>query len=140
MVRRRLLAIVLAVSTLVGSTSVSALANSRTENFFVYMNGGSVVSSGAAKKTEYGSMYTYTKERPGSTITWVQGVETVNLRGRNVGTATKATVLGETSYRGSTYLGYLSGCGKMNHYYKLAVQYASDNPYEKLDLECLWRP
>lgn len=140
MLKKKMVALVLAMSTMLCSVSAPVMANSRTENFFVYLNGGSVVSSGSAKKTIAGTMYTYTKERPGTSITWVQGVETVNLRGRSSGGTAGATSLGETSYAGATYLTYKSGYGLMNSYYRLAVQYASDNPYEKLDLQCTWRP
>lgn len=140
MFKKRMVALVLAMLTAVCSISVPVMADSRTENFFVYLNGGSVVSSGSAKKTVTGTMYTYTKERPGTAITWVQGVETVNLRGRSANGTTGVTYLGETSYAGATYLTYKSGYGSLNSYYKLAVQYASDNPYEKLDLQCTWRP
>lgn len=140
MFKKKMVALALAMSTLVCSMSGPVMADSRTENFFVYLNGGSVVSSGSAKKTITGTMYTYTKERPGTSIKWVQGEETINLRGRSSGGTTGVTSLGETSYAGATYLTYKSGYGKVNSYYKLAVQYASDNPYEKLDLQCTWRP
>lgn len=140
MFKKKMVALVLAASTLMSSISVPVMADSRTENFFVYLNGGSVVSSGSAKKTVAGAMYTYTRERPGTSITWVQGEETVNLRGRSAGGTTGVTSLGETSYAGATYLSYYSGYGKIGSYYKLAVQYASDNPYEKLDLQSTWRP
>lgn len=140
MIKKKLVALVLAMSTAMCSISVPVMADSRTENFFVYLNGGSVVSSGSVKKTMAGTMYTYTKERPGTSISWVQGEETVNLRGRSAGGATGVTSLGETSYAGATYLTYKPGYGSLNSYYKLAVQYASDNPYEKLDLQCTWRP
>ena len=80
MFKKKMVALALAMSTLVCSMSVPVMADSRTENFFVYLNGGSVVSSGSAKKTITGTMYTYTKERPGTSIKWVQGEESINLR------------------------------------------------------------
>lgn len=141
MLKKKMVALVLAVSTLMGIMPVSVMADEtvRTEDFYVYLNGGSKVSSGSARKAVAGAMYTYTQERPGTSITWVQGVETVNLRGRSIN-GTQATTLGETSYAGPVYLTYNTGYGSIGSHYKLAVQYASDNPYEKLDLRCTWRP
>lgn len=136
---KKLFAVGLAVMSL-ATSAMPAMAQSRSENFFVYLNGGSVVSSGSAKKEVSGTMYTYTQERPGTSVEWVQGQETVNLRGRSSGGGTKVTALKQTKYSGANYLTYLSGYGTIGNYYKLAVQYDSDNPYQKLDLQCTWRP
>lgn len=134
-------AILLAAVTLSSAISVPVMADtSRTEKFYVYINGGSQVSSGSAKKAKSGTMYTYTRAIAGSNVTWVQGVETVNLRGRTQDGKTGVTSLGETSYQGPIYLTYKYGYGTVGAYYRLAVQYASDNPYEKLELQCTWRP
>lgn len=137
---RKLLAVGLAVMSLATSAVVPAMAESRTENFTVYLNGGSIVSGGSARKEVSGKMYAYVSERPGTYVDWVQGAEVVNLRGRSANGQVKVTSLRQTAYSGGYYMTYYSGYGNLNSYYKLAVQYDDENPYEYLELQCSWRP
>jgi len=121
------------------SFTMSIYAASESENFHVYINGGSVVSSKSARKdTPYGHMVVFVQKRPGTTVNWLSS-EKVNIRGRTINGA-KCTALGSRNTRGVSELDYDSGYGKQGLYYKLAVQYASDNPYTHLDLTARWTP
>jgi len=121
------------------SFTMSIYAASATENFHVYINGGSVVSGSSAKKeTTYDFMYAYVSKRSGTTVNWLSS-ETVNLRGRT-SSGVQCTALGSRNTIGTSNLAYNSGYGNFGSYYKLAVQYASNNPYTHLDLTATWTP
>lgn len=136
---KKIVTLFLTALTLTSFATTPVMAAKRTETFYVYLGGGSKVSSGSAKKDVGGGMWYEVKEAPGSTITWVQGVETVNLRGRTFG-GTQCTNLAQRSTRGKGTMSYFSGYGTIGSYYKLAVQYDSSNPYEHLELQCSWIP
>lgn len=124
------------ISTL--ATSASA-AQSATENFYVYINGGAVVSSKMAEKTGTGMMWVSIDKMAGSRVNWVSS-ETVNYRGRSPSGA-QATTLGQTNKpTGTVKRGYLSGYGSIGSYYRMAVQYDNSNPYTRLELTATWMP
>ncbi|MDD3278589.1 MAG: hypothetical protein PHG16_06855 [Lachnospiraceae bacterium] len=136
---KRVLATVLTSLTVASLAITPVMAAQRTETFYVYLGGGSKVSSGSAVKDVGGGMWYSVKEAPGTTITWVQGVETINLRGRTSG-GTQCTTLAQRSTRGSGIMSYFSGYGSIGSYYKMAVQYDDSNPYQHLELQCSWIP
>lgn len=137
---KRVMATLISVVSVLTIISTPVMAASRTETFYVYINGGSRVSSGAAKKSAAGKMKYNVVEAPGTSIGWAQGVETVNLRGRTSGNEAGCTSLGQTRYRGEGWLSYDSGHGTVGTFYKIALQYASSNPYTHLELQCTWTP
>lgn len=129
-------AMLMTVSTL--AMPVSA-AVQQTENFHVYINGGSVVSSKKATKGDtLGYMSIILNKRAGTTVNWVS-TEKVNLRGRTASGA-QCTTLATRTTAGTSRPTYNSGHGKKGTDYKLAVQYDSSNPYTHLDLTATWIP
>lgn len=136
---KKALSTIMATLALTFCVTVPVLAEQKTETFHVYLGGGSDVSSQSARKDVGGGMWYNVKEAPGTSITWVQGVETVNLRGRT-SAGTKCTALAQRSTRGTGIMKYYSGYGVMGNRYKIAVQYDSDNPYQHLELQCSWIP
>jgi len=136
---KKIMAFVFAFVIATSSCAMCVYAAGATENFHVYINGGSVLSSSSARKddaTNY--MVTYVCKRSGSTVNWFSS-EKVNLRGRTSAGA-QCTILGTINTPGSSVLDYTSGYGYVGSYYKLAVQYASSNPYTHLDLTATWYP
>lgn len=138
--KKKCITMLMTISILLSLALTASAASQCTENFHVYINGGSVVSSQSAKRAlNVGPMWANAKVRSGSTVKWLSS-EYVNLRGRTPSGA-KATELGTTNEPGETVnLYYLNGYGAQGTYYKLAVQYASSNPYTHLDLTCSWMP
>lgn len=136
---KKLTAFTCAIMMMCSVLAIPVNAASKTENFHVYINGGSVVSSGTAKKDDsLNYMYTYTSKRSGTTVNWVSS-ETVNLRGRT-SSGTKCTALGTRTSPGARNLTYSSGYGYKGNYYRVAVQYDNSNPYTHLDLTVKWIP
>ena len=135
------IATILLTFALAGSASANTGA---TENFHVYINGGSVVSSQVAYRAPnyFSRMSVWVDVREGSTVKWLR-TENVNLRGRTAN-GTKATELLVTNTpltgEENGVMNYLSGHGTVGAAYRLAVQYASDNPYKHLDLTAHWQP
>ena len=118
-------------------TSFTMTIYAATEDFHVYINGGSVVSSKSSRKaTTTDHMTAHVNKRTGTTVNW-RSSEKVNLRGRT-SSGEKCTVLGSRNTEGSSQLAFYSGHGHVGDYYKIAVQYASDNPYKHLDLTVTW--
>lgn len=136
---KKIAAAMAAVVCLAGTVVVPVMAETGIDTFYITKGGGSVVSSFSYKKEAAGGMFYTVKENPKNSITWVQGKEIVNLRGRTINN-TKCTGLASRSTRGSGTMYYNSGYGKLNEFYRLAVQYDSSNPYTKLDLICTWTP
>lgn len=136
---KKIMAFVFAFMITTSSYAMSVYAATGIENFHVYINGGSVVSSSSVRKTNtYKYMRTGVMKRSGTTVNWLSS-ETVNLRGRTDSGA-KCTVLGTQNTPGNSDLNYTSGYGHRGDYYKLAVQYSNSNPYTNLDLRASWTP
>lgn len=81
----------------------------------------------------------YARERTGTNVKWVHGVETVNLRGRTR-SGTRCTDLAQRNTPGGGDMAYHRGYGSIGARYMLAVQYDDSNPYQYLDLRCRWTP
>jgi len=136
---KKILAFVFAIMITTSSYAMSVYAATGTENFHVYINGGSVVSSLSVKKDNTNKhMMAFVYKRSGTTVNWLSS-ETVNLRGRTHN-GIKSTFLGTQNTPGSSRLNYMSGYGHMGGLYKLAVQYSNSNPHTHLDLTASWTP
>lgn len=126
------------ISTMIAPASAANLGEA-CENFHVYINGGSVVSSKTATKEISGPMWSNARKQTGSSVNWLSS-EYVNLRGRT-NSGVKCTSLGKTNTPGETvYLYYNSGYGTLYQPYRIAVQYDNSNPYTHLELTVCWSP
>lgn len=68
--------------------------------------------------------------------------EYVYFRGRSIG-GSQATALAYQNYYGTMREGnltYLSGYGSVGSYYKMAIEYSNDNPYQYVYLNVGWAP
>lgn len=134
-----LMSLALIATTFISPTSAASIA---TEDFHVYINGGSVVSSQMAEKRSATglSMWAWVVEQEGTTVDWLPS-EYVNIRGRSPSNA-YATSVEQTNSpdAGDIHLYYLDGYGQMGSYYKMAVQYDNNNPYTHLELTVTWSP
>ena len=106
--------------------------------FYVYKGQGAQVSDKFVKKWDEkrAPMYTAIYKMPGSTVEWYS-TETAYWRGRS-STLANATELGSTNVGTERNLSYLSGYGTRLSQYTIAAQYASDNPYNRLELIIYW--
>ena len=130
-------ALVLTVSML----AVPASAASHRENLKAYIYGGAVVSSVSAKKERSGN-YNYSAS-PYTSDGWsARGDEWVYIRGRhqNYAQATNFARINYTGRQKDGSLTYLSGYGKMNDYYRVAIEYDNNNPYQYVYLAVSWNP
>ena len=117
-------------------------AYTATENFHVYINGGSVVSSKRAEKQLATAlpMWAWVVEQEGSSVDWLPS-EYVNIRGRSPSNQYATTVEQTNSTdEGQISLYYLDGYGQQGSFYKMAVQYDNNNPYTHLELTVTWSP
>lgn len=120
----------------------ASAASMATENFHIYINGGSVVSSKMAEKPTATAlpMWAWVVEQEGTTVKWLPS-EYVNIRGRSPSNAYATTVEQTNSPdEGKISLYYLDGYGQQGSYYKMAVQYDNNNPYTHLELTVTWSP
>lgn len=130
-------------SALMLMTAVALPASAAVKNAVLYasINGGATVSSVSAKKESAGN-FTFVAQ-PNSSDGWSsQGDEWVYFRGRSSDGA-QATSLAHKSYSGTKVdgqLGYYSGYGLIGTYYKMAIEYDSNNPYEYVNLYVSWIP
>ena len=138
---KRFLASILSVFALMVAVALPASADSRTETLTARIYGGATISSGTVKKTDYGS-FKFTAQ-PSTNDGWnMNGKEWVYLRGRSQSNA-QATGVTRENYYGSPVsrsLTYLSGYGSQNSYYKIAIEYGNNNPYEYVNLRVNWTP
>ncbi|GHU43971.1 hypothetical protein FACS1894111_10490 [Clostridia bacterium] len=136
---KKFLALLLGVTTILGTAVIPVAAQALTENFHVYHYGGAVVSSNAAQKEDTSNYMGFAVDkRYGTTVNWVTS-ETVYLRGRTSG-GTQCTSLASVNQPASGAMTYASGYATYGSYYRLAVQYADANPYTHLDLTASWAP
>lgn len=141
---RRLFSGLLALLLIVGTGSIVAPANATafveyvyTDYFYIYKGGGPAVSEKFMRKNDNGpAMYTCVSKYGKSTIEWYSS-ETVYWRGRSESLA-KATELGSTNVETERELYYLSGYGTYGSKYTIAAEYASDNPYNRLEVIISW--
>ena len=140
---RKLFSIMLVGTFLMSLLTLSAsAAYSVSENFDVYINGGSVVSSKMAEKALNNRlpMWAWVKKQDGSTVKWLPS-EYVNIRGRSPSNKYATSVEQVNSeYVGQIKLPYLDGYGQMGYFYRMAVQYDNNNPYTHLELTVSWSP
>ena len=138
---RRFLAAIGTVLMLMTAAAIPASAATAYQHLTARINGGATVSSNVAEKTTTG-LFAYTAS-PSTSDGWnSNGSEWVYIRGRSSG-GSQATGLAHRNYYGyvvSGTLPYLSGFGSLNSYYKIAIEYDNDNPYEYVNLHMIWTP
>lgn len=142
--KRKFFIAVLAMMLLVSVAAIPAsAANYAQERMYASIGGGATVSSqNARKNVTRNSMY-YNAYAASSDGWNTQGNEYVYFRGRNWNGTVQVTDLALRNYYGTTREGnltYFSGQGIVGDYYKIAIQYASDNPYQYVDLMVGWAP
>ena len=138
---KRLLAVCLAAIMMVSALAIPASAATGKGEMYASIGGGATVSNTSVVKGTVGS-YSYTADSMGSGGWSTSGDEWVYFRGRS-SSGTQATSLGHRNYYGaqvSGNLSYYSGYGSVGTYYKIAIEYDSDNPYQYVDLYVTWTP
>lgn len=138
---RKFLASIGSVLMLMMAVAIPASATTQYETMTARIYGGATVSSKTAQKTTTGN-FAYSA-RPSTSDGWnSSGNEWVYIRGRSSG-GSQATGLAHRNYYGNTATGtlsYLSGYGATGGYYKIAIEYDNNNPYEYVNLYMTWTP
>lgn len=138
---KKFLASFLSVLALMVAVALPASADTRTEVMVARINGGATVSSGSVKKTAAGN-FKFNAQANTNDGWSMRGDEYVYFRGRSQGNY-QATGVTRECYYGSQVsrsLPYLSGYGSQNLYYKIAIEYDNNNPYEYVNLRVNWTP
>lgn len=140
---KRMIATVLSSVMLMTAVAVPASAASRTQyNMVARINGGRTVSDASARKDSGGGMW-YGANRSNTGGWSDKGNEWVYFRGRNASGSYGATDVIRRNYTGSRCTGvmsYLTGYGFIGNYYRIAIEYDNDNPYEYVELNVEWIP
>lgn len=141
---KKFFVIMLVMALMVSVLAIPAsAANSAVETMYAEIYGGATVSTQSARKNVTRDSLYYNAKAASSDGWSTAGDEWVYFRGRNSSGSLQATELDCRNYYGSLregYLGYLSGYGNVGAYYKMAIQYASDNPYQYVRLDVGWAP
>lgn len=141
---KRFFVIAMAMAMLVSAMALPAnAANNAMEKMRANIYGGATVSSQSARKNVIRSSLYY-NATPASSDGWsTKGDEYVYFRGRNSSGTSQATDLALRNYYGTMREGnltYLSGYGSVGSYYRMAIEYANDNPYQYVYLNVGWAP
>ena len=132
-----------AVAIPVSAKTIAEPPGYAIEELCAKINGGATVSSQSAmKKTDRDSMYF--NARSATADGWnTSGNEWVWFRGRSASGTVQVTEAALKNYYGSLvedYLTYLYGYGSVGSYYRIAIEYDNENPYEYVVLDVGWAP
>lgn len=142
---KRFLAVCLAAIMMVSAMAIPASAAGIAEEvMYARIYGGATVSSSSAQKSTTRPSLYY-NALPASDDGWsAAGNEWVYFRGRDAIGTTQVTYVDHKNYDGYTlpenYLAYLSGYGSKGSFYKMAIEYDNNNPYEYVNLNVNWAP
>lgn len=141
---KRFFAIVMAMVLMVSAMAIPAsAANSAVETMYASIGGGATVSSQSARKNVTRDSLYYNAKAATSDGWNTSGNEWVYFRGRNGSGTVQATELDHRNYYGTLregYLAYYSGYGNVGGYYRMAIEYDNDNPYDYVKLTVGWAP
>lgn len=141
---KKLFAIMLAMVLMVSALAIPAsAANSAVEEMYAEIYGGATVSSQSARKNVTRNSLYYNAKAASSDGWNTSGNEWVYFRGRNGAGTVQATNYERRNYYGTLregYLTYFSGYGSVGSYYKMAIEYDNDNPYQYVLLDVGWAP
>ena len=141
---KKIYAIMMALVLMVSAFSIPAsAAGYAIENMSARIYGGARVSSQSAQKNNTNYEFYYNAS-PKTSDGWsTAGNEWVYFRGRNADGSQRATELDHRNYTGRLVEGYLlyeAGHGVVGAYYKMAIEYDNNNPYEYVNLSVGWAP
>lgn len=138
---KRMIVCFVSAVMLMTAIALPASAETRTATMYASINSGATLSSRSAKK-ESGGSFAFSAS-PNSSSGWsTKGDEWVYFRGRTAG-GSQATSLLHKSYKGTKVSGlleYYRCYGYIGSYYKMAIEYDNNNPYEYVDLYVRWIP